>query len=204
MSISSFLKSAYIDHLRGADGRRAGFLRCPRLLAVVDTDEARVVLAQMNDALHRGYPRVPSAGYCSTISGLAMPIPQPSMTRIASSSLANTLRTAPDSSFSSDDDVAITAAPAIFAICSAAMETPPVPSTKTLSPVLICPSPTRARQAVTPAVVTVAASAWLQSRGAWVKAVAARTERWAAKPSMPSPGVPARLPTGLLGSPSCH
>src|SRR5579863_8001325 len=70
------------------------------------------------------------------------------------------------SSFSSDDEVAITAAPVIFAICSAAMETPPVPSTKTVSPVLICPSPTSARQAVTPAVVMVAASAWLQPRGA--------------------------------------
>src|SRR5580700_5118624 len=107
-------------------------------------------------------------------------------------------------SFSSDDEVAITAAPVIFAICSAAMETPPVPSTKTVSPGLICPSPTSARQAVTPAVVMVAASAWLQPRGAWVKAVAARTEKWVAKPSMPSPGVPAKLPTGPMGSPSCH
>jgi hypothetical protein len=50
-------------------------------------------------------------------------------------------------------------------------------------------------------VVMVAASAWLQPRGAWVKAVAARTENWAAKPSMPSPGVPVKSqPTGPLGS----
>jgi hypothetical protein len=78
------------------------------------------------------------------------------------------------------------------------METPPVPRTKTVSPGLICPSPTSARQAVTPAVVMVAASAWLQPRGAWVKAVAARTEKWAAKPSTPSPGVSAKSPAGPL------
>src|SRR5258707_9440222 len=106
--------------------------------------------------------------------------------------------------FAGEDGGAKPAAPIIFAIWSAAIETPPVLSTKTVSPVLICPSPTSARHAVTPAVVMVAASAWLQPRGACVKAVAARTEKCAAKPSMPSPGVLARLHTGPLGSPSCH
>jgi NADPH:quinone reductase-like Zn-dependent oxidoreductase len=45
----------------------------------------------------------------------------------------------------------VLAASVIFAICSAAMETP-------VSPVLICPSPTSARQAVTPAGAAVIAT----------------------------------------------
>jgi hypothetical protein len=71
-----------------------------------------------------------------------------------------------------------------------------VPRTKTVSPVLICPSPTNARQAVTPAVVMVEASAWLQPRGAWVKAVAARTEKWVAKPSRLTSHATMRLSRG--------
>ncbi len=43
-----------------------------------------------------------------------------------------------------------------------------------MSPALRAPSPTRARHAVRPAVVMVAASAWLQPFGAWVKAPAGR------------------------------
>ena len=73
------------------------------------------------------------------------------------------------SSFSSEDEVAITTAPMARAICRAKIETPPVPSTSTMSPAFSWPSTTKARQAVSPAVVSVAASAWLQPRGARVK-----------------------------------
>jgi len=58
----------------------------------------------------------------------------------------------------SDDEVAITVAPMARASCSAKIETPPVPSTSTLSPALMPPSTTSARHAVRPAVVSVAAS----------------------------------------------
>ena len=78
------------------------------------------------------------------------------------------------SSFSSDDEVTITVAPIALANWSAKIETPPVPSTSTMSPALSLPSATSARQAVSPAVVSVAAST-----------VAAASRR---------PGEPARRP----------
>ena len=68
------------------------------------------------------------------------------------------------------------------------METPPVPSTSTVSPGCRRPLTNSARQAVRPAVVSVAASSCDQPRGAWVKAVAGRVTASQAKPSMPSPG----------------
>lgn len=62
------------------------------------------------------------------------------------------------SSFSSEDEVAITLAPIARTNCKAKIDTPPVPSTSTASPALRPPSTTSARQAVSPAVVKVAAS----------------------------------------------
>jgi hypothetical protein len=53
----------------------------------------------------------------------------------------------------------ITVAPIALAICSAKMDTPPVPNASTVSLALRPPSTTRARQAVRPAVVRLAASA---------------------------------------------
>ncbi|MNC62857.1 hypothetical protein D3C75_1129270 [compost metagenome] len=61
----------------------------------------------------------------------------------------------------SDEVVAITRAPMDLAICKAKMETPPVPSTNTVLPAWMRPSTTNARQAVRPAVVSVAASSWV-------------------------------------------
>jgi hypothetical protein len=55
------------------------------------------------------------------------------------------------------------------------METPPVPRTSTVSPAFSAPLTTRARQAVTPAVVSVAASANEYPFGARVNAVAGAT-----------------------------
>ena len=69
----------------------------------------------------------------------------------------------------------MTVAPMARAICNAKIETPPVPRTSTLSPTFRPPLTTRARQAVTPAVVRVAAAAWLQPDGARVKEVAGAT-----------------------------
>jgi hypothetical protein len=66
-------------------------------------------------------------------------------------------------------------APIAFASRRAKTETPPVPSASTTSPALSPPSTTRARQAVSPAVVSVAASAWLNPLGAKVNQVAGRT-----------------------------
>src|SRR5690349_12182847 len=74
--------------------------------------------------------------------------------------------------------------------------------TTTTSPSFTAASTTRPRQAVTPAVVMVAASAWLQPSGALVKAEAAATTVSRAKPSTPSPGTVAK-PTGT-GVPSVH
>jgi len=67
------------------------------------------------------------------------------------------------------DEVAMTVAPAALANCSANSETPPVPWTSTVAPGLTCPSVITARQAVTPAQVRVALSAWLRPVGARVK-----------------------------------
>ena len=53
------------------------------------------------------------------------------------------------SSFSSEEEVAITMAPMALPSWSANMDTPPVPSTSTLSPAFTPPSTTSARQAVT-------------------------------------------------------
>ena len=68
-------------------------------------------------------------------------------------------------SFSSDEEVAITFAPIDFASCSAKIETPPVPCTRTVSPACSLPSLTNARHAVNPAQGNVAASAIVQSFG---------------------------------------
>ncbi len=96
----------------------------------------------------------------------------------------------------------MTRAPMLLAICNAKMETPPVPSTSTVSPACKRPSTTRARQAVKPAVVSVAASACDQSRGAWVSAVAGRVTHSRAKPSTPSPGT--RWKSRGMCLPACH
>ena len=63
----------------------------------------------------------------------------------------------------------MTRAPAAFANCSANSDTPPVPWTSTVSPGFTCPYVTRPRHAVTPAQVSVAASACVQPAGALVK-----------------------------------
>ncbi len=80
------------------------------------------------------------------------------------------------------------------------METPPVPSTRTLSPAFSAPLTTRARHAVTPAVVSVAASVSEYPLGAWVNAAAGATTTSRAYPSTPSPGTVEKSATG--GSPS--
>src|SRR5256885_5041135 len=54
--------------------------------------------------------------------------------------------------FSSEEDVAITWAPAAFANCSANSETLPVPRISTVSPGLTLPYTTKALQAVTPEI----------------------------------------------------
>src|SRR5690606_36505050 len=51
-------------------------------------------------------------------------------------------------------------------------DTPPLPRTSTSCPGCSAPCTNSARQAVSPAVVSVAASAWLQPRGASVNAFA--------------------------------
>ena len=73
------------------------------------------------------------------------------------------------SRFSSEEEVAITMAPIALASCRAAIDTPPVPSTSTVSPAFKGPLTISARQAVRPAVVMVAASACDHPFGAWVK-----------------------------------
>src|SRR5205814_5476411 len=60
--------------------------------------------------------------------------------------------------FSSEEEVAITRAPAAFANCSANSDTPPVPRISTVSPGFTWPHTTKPLQAVTPAQVSVAAS----------------------------------------------
>src|SRR2546430_6049676 len=67
------------------------------------------------------------------------------------------------SNFSSEEDVAITRAPAAFANCSANSDTPPVPRISTVSPGFTWPHTTRPLQAVTPAQVSVAASTCVRS-----------------------------------------
>ena len=62
------------------------------------------------------------------------------------------------SSFSSDEEVEMTRAPAALANCSAKTETPPVPCVSTQSPGLIFASTISARQAVSAAQGSVAAS----------------------------------------------
>src|SRR3546814_6298064 len=58
------------------------------------------------------------------------------------------------SSFASLDEVAMTTAPIAFANCSAKMDTPPEPCTRTDCPANVGPSGTIARHAVTPAQVS--------------------------------------------------
>src|ERR687893_423396 len=53
-------------------------------------------------------------------------------------------------SLGSDEEVAITVAPMALAICNAKIDTPPVPSTRMLSPALRPASATRPRRAVQP------------------------------------------------------
>jgi len=101
--------------------------------------------------------------------------------------------------------LAITAAPIIFAILHAAIETPPVPSTKTVIAGFDLPvRPTSVRHAVTPRGNGRGLGVAPNRRGACVKAVAARTEKCAAKPLDASPGVLAEVAHWSLGSPSCH
>ena len=69
----------------------------------------------------------------------------------------------------------MTVAPIALAICSAKIETPPVPRTRTVSPAFNAPLTTRALHAVTPAVGRVAASVNEYPLGAWVNAVAGAT-----------------------------
>ena len=59
----------------------------------------------------------------------------------------------------------MTRAPSAFAICSAKMETPPVPRVSTVWPGRTGPSVTSALQAVTAAIGSAAASSWLQPEG---------------------------------------
>jgi len=68
----------------------------------------------------------------------------------------------------SDELVAITRAPAALANCNANTETPPLPCTSTVEPGCVTPSTNSARHAVSPAQVSVAASAADQPFGAWV------------------------------------
>jgi hypothetical protein len=63
------------------------------------------------------------------------------------------------SSFSPEELVAMTRAPAALANWSANTETPPLPCTSTVSPGLMALSTNSARHAVSPAHVSVAASA---------------------------------------------
>ena len=94
----------------------------------------------------------------------------------------------------------MTVAPMALAICSAKMDTPPVPRTRTVSPAFSAPLTTRALHAVTPAVVSVAASANEYPFGARVNAVAGATTSSPAYPSTPSPGTVEKSPTA--GAPS--
>ncbi len=94
----------------------------------------------------------------------------------------------------------MTVAPIAFAICSAKIETPPVPRTRTVSPAFNAPLTTRALHAVTPAVGRVAASVNEYPLGAWVNAVAGATTSSRAYPSTPSPGTVEKSAMG--GGPS--
>src|ERR1700737_5494408 len=93
-------------------------------------------------------------------------------------------------SFSSDDDVAITVAPAALANWTAKVDPPPVPWVSTTSPGLIRASTINARHAVRAAQGKVAAWAKLQPLGRRVKVSADMATYSAAKPSTPSPGTP--------------
>src|SRR5688572_14787776 len=97
------------------------------------------------------------------------------------------------SSFASDEDVAITHAPAAFANWSANSDTAPLPITKTVSPGFTLPSVTSPRHAVTPAQGSVAACAKLQPAGARVKAQAGIQAYSRAYPSIVSPGMSRRI-----------
>lgn len=65
------------------------------------------------------------------------------------------------SSFSSDDEVAITRATAALANCKAKIDTPPVPCVRTQSPGVIPAQSITAIHTVIPAQASVAASTWL-------------------------------------------
>ena len=94
----------------------------------------------------------------------------------------------------------MTVAPMALAICSAKIETPPVPRTRTVSPAFNAPLTTRALHAVTPAVGRVAASGNEYPFGAWVNAVEGATTSSRAYPSTPSPGTVEKSAMG--GGPS--
>src|SRR6516225_8654826 len=96
----------------------------------------------------------------------------------------------------------MTVAPIALAICSAKIETPPVPRTRTVSPPFNAPLTTRALHAVTPAVGRVAASVNEYPLGAWVTAVAGATTISRAYPSTSSPGTVEKSP--IAGAPSVH
>ena len=93
-------------------------------------------------------------------------------------------------SFSGEEEVEITVAPAALASCRAKIDTPPVPWVKTTSPGRMRASTIRARQAVRAAQGRVAAWAMVQPLGNRVKAVAGMATYSAANPSALSPGTP--------------
>ncbi len=100
------------------------------------------------------------------------------------------------SSFSSDDEVTMTRAPASLANCSAKIETPPVPCTSTVSPAVSLPSTISPRQAVTAAQGSVAASSALQPAGALVTPSAVSAIASQATPSSAPPSAASRCGVG--------
>src|SRR3546814_18059917 len=72
------------------------------------------------------------------------------------------------SAFASNELVAITPAPAALANCNAKTDTPPLPWNNPVEPGRVTPSTNSARHAVSPAQVSVAASAADQPCGARV------------------------------------
>src|SRR5262245_4100247 len=99
------------------------------------------------------------------------------------------------SSFASLDEVMIARAPAIFAICSAKIETPPVPSESTVSPAFNTRGPCiSAFQTVTPAHGSVAACSYDKCGGNFSRPSAWNTQYSASVPSSGRPSASGGLP----------
>src|SRR4051794_38131858 len=96
-------------------------------------------------------------------------------------------------SLSSLDEVTITAAPASFANCSAKIDTPPVPCTKTVSPGRMRASSKSARQAVSAAQGNVAASSKVRLEGMRLTASASRSINSCSTPGRVPPSARRRL-----------